>query len=465
MNTFCDCAMGVTMIKKVLIANRGEIAVRIIRACREMGIQTVAICSETDREALHAQLADETICIGPMPAKDSYLKMDRILSATLATGADAIHPGFGFLSENSKFAALCKKCNITFIGPSAEVIDKMGNKAEARTTMIRAGVPVVPGTTEPIISPEEGKVIADSMGYPVLIKASAGGGGKGMRIVEHENEFIQQFETASSEAKNAFGDDTMYIEKYIRGARHVEFQILADQYGTIIHLGERDCSIQRRHQKMIEEAPSFIINDQLRKEMGETAINAARAANYCNAGTIEFILDQDNKFYFIEMNTRIQVEHGVTEMVTGVDLIKEQIKIANGEKLSLSQEEVVIRGHAIECRINAENPEKNFMPSPGIVTSLHMPGGNGVRIDTALYTGYEIPSAYDSLIVKLMVHDATRELAIQKMRGVLGELVIEGIHTNIDFQYQIINHETFIAGEVDTGFVEKMLAENEIPHR
>lgn len=445
------------MIKKVLIANRGEIAVRIIRACREMGISTVAICSDVDKDALHAQLADETICIGPMSAKDSYLRMDRILSATLATGADAIHPGFGFLSENSKFAALCKKCNITFIGPSAEVIDKMGNKSEARKTMMDAGVPVVPGTKEPVFIAEEGKRIADEMGYPVMIKASAGGGGKGMRIVESEDQFIHHFETASQEAKNSFGDDTMYIEKYIARAKHVEFQILADNYGNVIHLGERDCSIQRRHQKMIEESPSVAIDDKLRKEMGDVAIKAAKAANYSNAGTIEFILDQDNRFYFIEMNTRIQVEHGVTEMVTGIDLIKEQIKIANGEKLDITQEEVQLSGHSIECRINAENPAKNFMPSPGLVTSFHMPGGKGVRIDTALYAGYHIPTAYDSLIVKIIVHDSNRELAIQKMRGVLGELVIEGIDTNIDFQYQLINHEDYIAGDVDTSFVERII--------
>lgn len=449
------------MIKKVLVANRGEIAVRIIRACREMGISTVAICSDIDKEALHAQLADETVCIGPMPSKDSYLRMDRILSATLATGADAIHPGFGFLSENSKFAALCRKCNITFIGPSAEVIDRMGNKSEARRTMMEAGVPVVPGTKEPVYTAEDGKKIADGMGYPVMIKASAGGGGKGMRIVRSEDEFLHHFETASQEAKNSFGDDTMYIEKYIPRARHIEFQILADNYGNVVHLGERDCSIQRRHQKMIEEAPSFVIDDNLRKTMGETAVKAARAAAYCNAGTIEFILDQDNNFYFIEMNTRIQVEHGVTEMVTGIDLIREQIKIASGEKLLLKQEEVRINGHSIECRINAENPDKNFMPSPGLVTSLHLPGGNGVRIDSALYAGYKIPAAYDSLVVKLMVHDATRELAIQKMRGVLGELVIEGIDTNIDFQYRIINHKDYIDGNTDTGFVERILSGGE----
>jgi acetyl-CoA carboxylase biotin carboxylase subunit len=445
------------MIKKVLIANRGEIAVRIIRACREMGIGTVAICSEADKDALHAQLADETVCVGAAPAKDSYLRMDRILSAAYATGADAIHPGFGFLSENSKFADLCQKCNITFIGPSGEVIDKMGNKSEARKTMMEAGVPVVPGTKEAVYSPKDGKEIADKMGYPVMIKASAGGGGKGMRIVTSEEEFVHHFETAKQEAKNAFGDDTMYIEKYIAKARHIEFQIVADNYGNVIHLGERDCSLQRRHQKMIEESPSPAIDDRLRKEMGETAVKAAKAANYCNAGTIEFLLDDNNHYYFIEMNTRIQVEHGVTELVTGIDLIKEQIKIADGEKLSFKQEDIKIQGHAIECRINAENPYKNFTPSPGLVTGFHMPGGKGVRIDTALYTGYKIPATYDSLIAKVMVHDSNREEAIAKMRGVLGELVMEGIDTNIDFQYQLINNKDFREGNIDTGFIERLL--------
>ncbi|MFV0344286.1 MAG: acetyl-CoA carboxylase biotin carboxylase subunit [Anaerocolumna sp.] len=445
------------MIKKVLIANRGEIAVRIIRACREMGIATVAICSDIDKDALHSQLADETICIGPMSSKESYLKMDRIISATCSSGADAIHPGFGFLSENSKFADLCRKCNITFIGPSADIIDKMGNKSEARKTMMEAGVPVVPGTKEPVFSSVDGLAIAEEIGFPVMIKASAGGGGKGMRIVNSASEFIEKFETAAKEALSSFGDDTMYIEKYIPKARHIEFQILADNFGNVIHLGERDCSIQRRHQKMIEEAPSFAISEELRSIMGETAIRAAKAAGYKNAGTIEFILDEENNFYFIEMNTRIQVEHGVTEMVTGVDLIKEQIRIAQGEKLSLSQEDVMISGHSIECRINAENPTKHFMPSPGLVTGLHLPGGNGVRIDSALYAGYKIPSAYDSLILKLMVHDKNRELAIKKMKGVLGELVIEGIDTNIDFQYSIVNHDAFKRGNIDTGFVERLI--------
>lgn len=442
------------MIKKVLIANRGEIAVRIIRACREMGIGTVAICSEADKDALHAQLADETICVGPAPAKDSYLRMDRILSAAYATGADAIHPGFGFLSENSKFADLCQKCNITFIGPSGAVIDKMGNKSEARKTMMEASIPVVPGTKEAVYSAKDGKEIADKMGYPIMIKASAGGGGKGMRIVNSEEEFAHHFETAQQEAKNAFGNDTMYIEKYIAKARHIEFQILADNYGNVVHLGERDCSLQRRHQKMIEESPSTAIDDSLRKEMGETAIKAAKAADYCNAGTIEFLLDESNHYYFIEMNTRIQVEHGVTELVTGIDLIKEQINIANGEKLSYKQKDIKIQGHAIECRINAENPYRSFAPSPGLVTGFHMPGGKGVRIDTALYSGYKIPATYDSLIAKVMVHDTNREDAIAKMRGVLGELVIEGINSNIDFQYQLINNNDFKEGNIDTGFIE-----------
>jgi acetyl-CoA carboxylase biotin carboxylase subunit len=445
------------MISKILIANRGEIAVRIIRACREMGISTVAICSDVDKDALHAQLADETICIGPVPSKDSYLKMDRIISAACAAGADAIHPGFGFLSENSRFSDLCKKCGIIFIGPTGDVIDRMGNKSEARRTMIEAGVPVVPGTKQAVASAEEGLKIAADIGYPVIIKASAGGGGKGMRIVRKEEEFIKLFETAGQEAKNSFGDDTLYIERYIEGARHIEFQILADNYGNVIHLGERDCSIQRRHQKLIEEAPAHHMTAELRKAMGEAAVKAAKTVGYQNAGTIEFIMDNQNRFYFIEMNTRIQVEHGITELVTGIDLIKEQIKIAEGRPLSISQEDVVIKGHAIECRINAENPLKDFMPCPGTVTSLHFPGGNGVRVDSALYAGYKIPSAYDSLLVKLMVHDNDREQAIRKMQGVLGELVIEGIDTNLDFLYTLINQEDFKEGNTDTAFVEKLL--------
>lgn len=447
------------MISKILIANRGEIAVRIIRACREMGITSVAICSDIDKDALHAQLADETICIGPVSSKDSYLKMDRIISAACAAGVDAIHPGFGFLSENARFSELCNKCGILFIGPSGQVIDKMGNKSEARKTMMEAGVPVVPGTKEAVFSAEEGKKIAEEIGYPVIIKASAGGGGKGMRIVRHSEEFERLFETAGQESKNAFGDDTLYVEKYIENARHIEFQILADNYGNVIHLGERDCSLQRRHQKLIEEAPAHHLPPEIREAMGEAAIKAAKSVGYQNAGTIEFILDSDNRFYFIEMNTRIQVEHGITELVTGIDLIKEQIKIAEGQPLTISQKDIVMKGHAIECRINAENPMKDFMPCPGTVTSLHFPGGNGVRIDSALYAGYKIPAAYDSLLVKLMVHGTDREQAIQKMKGVLGELVIEGIDTNLDFQYMLINHEEFRKGNTDTSFVERLLKE------
>lgn len=446
------------MFKKLLVANRGEIAVRIIRACKELGIKTVAVYSEADANALHAQLADEAVCIGPALAKDSYLKMERILSATLASGADAIHPGFGFLSENSKFADLCAKCKIAFIGPSGKVIDLMGNKSEARNTMIAAGVPVVPGTKEPVFDGKIGKTIADEIGYPVIIKASAGGGGKGMRIVKNASEFEHLFETARQEAKNAFGDPTMYIEKYIEGARHIEFQILADKYGNVVHLGERDCSIQRRHQKMIEEAPSSAIGETLRREMGEAAVKAAIASNYENAGTIEFILDKYGNYYFIEMNTRIQVEHGVTELVTGIDLVKEQIRIAAGEALSFSQEEIKITGHAIECRINAECPERNFLPSPGTVTNLRLPGGNGVRVDTALYSGYTIPAMYDSLVAKLMVYDKTRDEAIQKMSGALEELIIEGIDTNTDFLYELIHNSEFKMGKIDTGFVERVIA-------
>lgn len=445
------------MFKKILIANRGEIAVRIIRACREMGIQTVAVYSEADKEALHVHLADEAVCIGPAPAKESYLRMERILSATLASGAEAIHPGFGFLSENTKFADLCAKCNLTFIGPPGEIIERMGNKSEARNTMIAAGVPVVPGTKEPLLDAREAKNLADSIGYPVMIKAAAGGGGKGMRICHSGEEFIHLFETAQQESKNAFGDPNMYLEKYIEHARHIEFQILADSYGTIVHLGERDCSIQRRHQKMLEEAPSAALSEELRVQMGEAAVKAAKAAGYINAGTIEFILDDSKKFYFIEMNTRIQVEHGVTELVTGLDLIKEQIKIAAGEPLSFRQEDVKIRGHAIECRINAECPEKNFMPCPGRIEELHLPGGNGVRIDTALYTGYVIPPIYDSLIAKVLVWDHTRSEAIRKMDGVLEELVVEGISTNRDFLRTLLLEEDFLKGELDTGFVERLL--------
>ena len=444
------------MIKKVLIANRGEIAVRIIRACREMGIETVAVYSEADREALHTKLADEAVCIGPAASSESYLSMDRIISATIVTGADAIHPGFGFLSENAKFAELCERCHITFIGPKAKVIASLGNKQEARNTMITAGVPVIPGSEKSVCEVMEGAEMADRIGYPVIIKAALGGGGKGMRTAYSPEEFEQSFQTAQKEAQMAFGDGTMYIEYYVENPRHIEFQILADHYGNVIHLGERDCSIQRNHQKMIEESPSVALSEELREEMGKAAVKAAKAAGYVNAGTIEFLLDKNGSFYFMEMNTRIQVEHPVTEWVTGIDLVKEQIRIAFGEKLSYTQEEVRLDGHAIECRINAENPEKGFRPSPGTITDMYLPGGKGIRIDSAVYSGYCIPPYYDSMIAKLIVWAENRQEAIRKMQSALGETVIEGIDTNIDYQYEILNHPDYLSGNVDVGFIQKM---------
>ena len=425
------------MFQKLLIANRGEIAVRIIRACREMGIKTVAVYSQADADALHTQLADESICIGKAEAKDSYLNMERILSATIASGADAIHPGFGFLSENSKFAALCEKCNIAFIGPSARTIEETGNKSEARNAMVRAGVPVIPGTKEPIFTAEAGRKFADEIGYPVMIKAALGGGGKGMRVVRNSEEFEKNFQNAQREAENGFGDNSMYIEKYIEHPKHIEFQILADNEGNTIHLGERDCSVQRRHQKMIEESPCTALDEDLREQMGAMAVRAAKAVGYRNAGTVEFLLDSHRQFYFMEINTRIQVEHGVTELVTGIDLVKEQIRIAAGEKLGLRQSDIHLTGHAMEVRINAENPDKNFAPCPGTIQELHIPGGNGVRIDTAVYPGYIIPPYYDSMIMKVMVYDKDRESALKKMRSTLGEVIIEGVTTNLDFQYEI----------------------------
>ncbi len=446
------------MIEKVLIANRGEIAVRIIRACREMGIETVAVYSEADKDALHTQLADEAICIGPAASSESYLNMERIISATVISGADAIHPGFGFLSENSKFVELCEQCHITFIGPNSEVIRKMGNKSEARNTMIAAGVPVTPGSTEPIYDVAAGAEIAAQIGYPVIIKAALGGGGKGMRVAETPEEFENSFKTAQKEAQMAFGDQTMYIEHYVQNPRHIEFQILADQYGNVIHLGERDCSIQRNHQKMIEESPSIALSEELRQKMGEAAVKAAKAANYTNAGTIEFLLENQNTFYFMEMNTRIQVEHPVTEWVTGIDLVKEQIRIAAGEPLSWTQDQVSINGHAIECRINAENPSKNFRPSPGTITDMYLPGGKGVRIDSAIYSGYTVTPYYDSMLAKIIVYAGNREEAIRKMRSVLGEVIIEGIDTNVDYQYEILSHPDFISGNIDVGFIEKLTA-------
>ena len=444
------------MIEKILIANRGEIAVRIIRACREMGILTVAVYSEADKEALHTQLADEAVCIGPAVASESYLSMERILSAALTSGADAIHPGFGFLSENSQFAELCETCGITFIGPSSEVIEKLGNKSIARKTMEEAGVPVIPGYSECIYDAETGRRIAKKVGYPVMIKAALGGGGKGMRTAQSETEFESAFLTAQSEAKHAFGDEAMYMEHFIDHPRHIEFQILADAHGNVVHLGERDCSIQRNHQKLIEESPSPVLTDKLRKQMGEAAVRAAKASGYTNAGTIEFLLEKCGAFYFMEMNTRIQVEHPVTEWVTGIDLIKEQIRIAQGMPLSVSQEDIVLTGHAIECRINAEDPTNNFRPSPGTITDLYLPGGKGVRIDTAIYTGYTVPPYYDSMLAKLIVHAKNREEAILKMRSALGEVIIEGIQTNVDYQYEILHHPDFVSGNTDIEFIEKM---------
>ena len=444
------------MIKKVLIANRGEIAVRIIRACREMGIETVAVYSEADREALHTKLADEAVCIGPAPSSESYLSMDRIISATIITGADAIHPGFGFLSENSKFAELCEQCNITFIGPKSQVIARLGNKQEARNTMMAAGVPVIPGSKEAIYDVETGAKIAEEIGYPVIIKAALGGGGKGMRVAQTAEEFEASFQTAQKESQMAFGDSTMYIEHFVQHPRHIEFQILADSYGNVIHLGERDCSIQRNHQKMIEEAPSIALSDELRQRMGEAAVRAAKAAGYENAGTIEFLLEKNGNFYFMEMNTRIQVEHPVTEWVTGIDLVKEQIRIASGKKLSYTQDQVHLSGHAIECRINAENPAKGFRPSPGTIQDMYLPGGKGIRIDSAIYSGYTIPPYYDSMVAKLIVWARNRKEAIRKMQSALGEVIIEGIDTNVDYQYEIVNHPDFISGDIDIEFIEKM---------
>lgn len=441
------------MIQKLLIANRGEIAVRIIRACREMGIATVAVYSEADQDSLHTQLADEAVCIGPAPSKDSYLNMERILSAALVTGADAVHPGFGFLSENARFAEVCEKCNLTFVGPSSEVIRALGNKQVARNTMVSAGIPVIPGTDHPILNEKEGAKEADRIGYPVIIKAALGGGGKGMRTAWTREEFSQAFLTAKKEAESAFGDGTMYIEHFVEHPRHIEFQILADSQGHVIHLGERDCSIQRNHQKMIEESPSAAISPRLRKVMGKAAVGAAKAAGYVNAGTIEFLLEGNGKFYFMEMNTRIQVEHPVTEFVTGLDLVKEQLRIASGLPLSVTQKEVQLSGHAIECRINAENPKKGFRPSPGKISEVHFPGGNGVRVDTGIYSGYQVPPYYDSMVAKLIVHGKDRAEAIAKMRSALGETILDGIDTNIDYQYEILSDPDYQAGNFDIEFL------------
>ncbi len=443
------------MIEKVLIANRGEIAVRIIRALREMGIASVAVYSKADKEALHVQLADEAICIGDTKAQDSYLNMERIISATIATGADAIHPGFGFLSENAKFAALCEQCHITFIGPDAKVIEALGNKAVARKTMVDAGVPVIPGSQEMITDAARAEEVAEEIGYPIMIKAALGGGGKGMRVAAHKDELVSAFLTAQKESELAFNDGRMYLEHYVEHPRHIEFQILADHYGNVVHLGERDCSVQRNHQKMIEESPSIALSEELREKMGREAVKAAKAAHYENAGTIEFLLEADGSFYFMEMNTRIQVEHPVTEAVTGLDLIKEQINIAEGKPLSMQQKDIHLSGHAIECRINAEDPEKHFRPSPGVIKELYLPGGNGVRIDSAIYSGYEVTPYYDSMLAKVIVKADTREAAIRKMRSALGEVIIEGIETNIDYQYEILNDAVYCSGQYNIDFIDE----------
>ena len=444
------------MFQKVLIANRGEIAVRIIRACREMGISTVAVFSEPDRDALHTQLADEAVCIGPAKAKDSYLNMQNIISAAVATKAQAIHPGFGFLAENAIFAGMCEECNIKFIGPDAGVIDAMGNKSNARQLMIKAGVPVIPGSDGVISNIYEAKECAKRLGYPVMVKASAGGGGKGIRIVRSEEELENAYESAKTETKAAFGDDTMYMEKVIENARHIEIQILGDDYGNVIHLGERDCSLQRRNQKVLEEAPSPVLSEKTRKAMGEAAVKAAKAVGYKSAGTIEFLYDKDGNFYFMEVNTRIQVEHPVTEMITGIDIVKEQIKIAEGDALDIKQKDVKITGHAIECRINAENPDKNFAPSPGTLDYLLVPGGTlGVRVDSAVYAGCQILPYYDSMIAKVITYGQTRQEAIEKMRRCLYEFVIEGVDTNIEFQEKILTNEKYLEGVFDTGFIAR----------
>lgn len=441
------------MFKKVLVANRGEIAVRIIRACREMGVETVAVYSVADKDALHSQLADEAVCIGEASVSKSYLNVVNIISAAICTGCDAVHPGFGFLSENSRFAEMCQECGLKFIGPTAEMIDRMGNKSEARKTMREAGVPVVPGSEGVVLDVEDAVRIADEIGYPVMLKASAGGGGKGMREASNREELRYQFAAAQTEARNAFGDDAMYVEKLIVNPKHIEFQIMGDAYGNVVHLGERDCSIQRKHQKVLEEAPSGI-SPELRSQMAADAVKAAKAIRYESAGTVEFLLDKDDRYYFIEMNTRIQVEHPITEMVTGIDIVKEQIRVAAGEPLSFSQKDVRIEGHSIECRINAEDPEHGFRPCPGTVGQLYVPGGFGVRVDSAVYSGYTIPPFYDSMIAKLIVHAKDRQTAILRMKRALGEFVVEGITTNIEFQYQILNNPAYRNGAFDTGFIE-----------
>ncbi|MBF0478752.1 MAG: acetyl-CoA carboxylase biotin carboxylase subunit [Candidatus Omnitrophica bacterium] len=449
------------MFSKILIANRGEIALRIIRACRELGVRTVAVYSEADRDSLHVRLADEAVCIGPAKSKDSYLNIPAIISAAEVTDVEAIHPGYGFLSENAHFAEICESCKITFIGPSPESIRMMGDKVVARETVRKAGVPVTPGCEGIIEDKEQALAIAKQIKYPVIIKAASGGGGKGMRVCHNDVSLVSSFIVAQNEAEANFGNPNVYIEKYIEDPRHIEFQIMADQFGNTIHLGERDCSIQRRHQKLLEEAPSPALTPELRKQMGDVAVKAAKAAHYKSVGTIEFLLDKHGDFFFMEMNTRIQVEHPVTEMVTGVDLVKEQIKIACGEKLAYTQEDIVIRGAAIECRINAEDPDKNFMPSPGTIEHLNLPGGNGVRIDTHIYPGYKISPFYDSMVAKLVTYGRNRNEAIAIMNRALQEFYISPIKTTIPLQLKIMNHPSFIQGKVSTHFLEKFMKDHE----
>ncbi|WP_274365343.1 acetyl-CoA carboxylase biotin carboxylase subunit [Paenibacillus thermotolerans] len=441
--------------QKVLIANRGEIAVRIIRACRELGIFTVAVYSEADRDALHVRLADEAYCIGPTPSKDSYLNMTNIMSVATLTGTDAIHPGYGFLAENADFAEICERCNITFIGPSPEAISKMGDKAVAKQTMRDANVPVIPGSIGLLESVEDALAIARDIGFPVVIKATAGGGGKGIRIARDEEELITGMTAAQQEAQKAFGNGGVYLEKFLTGMKHVEIQIIADKHGNVVHLGERDCSVQRRRQKLVEEAPCPVLSPEVRKRMGEAAVRAARAVDYSGAGTLEFLLGPDGEFYFMEMNTRIQVEHPVTEMVTGIDILKEMILVAEGNPLSFRQEDIAIDGHAIECRVNAEDPSRNFMPSAGKIGFYLPPGGAGVRVDSAAYPGYVIPPHYDSMIAKLIVWAPTREEAIQRMKRSLSEFAVDGVHTTIPFHLKLMDHPKFQQGDFDIKFLEE----------
>ncbi|GEQ38590.1 MAG: acetyl-CoA carboxylase biotin carboxylase subunit [Tetragenococcus halophilus] len=452
------------MFSKILVANRGEIAVRIIRACRELGIHTVAVYSEADQDALHAELADEAICIGPARSSDSYLNVQQILSAAIVTKAEAIHPGFGFLSENARFAAMCEEMNVVFIGPKSKTIDDMGNKINARKLMREAGVPVVPGSPGVIHDVEEAVQIADEVGFPTMLKAAAGGGGKGIRKVYNKEDLPHHFSSAQQEAKAAFGDDSMYIEKIVYPARHIEIQILADNFGHVIHLGERDCSLQRNNQKVMEESPSVVIDEQKRQEIGMTAVKAAQAVDFCNAGTIEFLMDEKGNFYFMEMNTRIQVEHPITEMVTGVDIVKKQLEIASDQELTIEQKDVQFSGHAIECRINAENPSFNFAPSPGKIENLLLPaGGMGIRVESAMYSGYTIPPYYDSMIAKVIAYADTRLGALMKMQRALSELVTEGIVTNAEFQLDLISHPKVLSGDYNTAFLQEEFLPNWTP--